>query len=66
MGVRADVLKHEKDCHHIILEDWDKMEATRGTLFVSLPSLMDPKLAPDGHHIVHAFTPDWIDNWTVS
>ncbi|MEW5306762.1 MAG: hypothetical protein WDW36_009203 [Sanguina aurantia] len=64
MGVRAGVLAAETDCHHIILEDWGKMEASRGTLFVSLPSLMDPQLAPEGHHIVHAFTPDWIDNWT--
>jgi prolycopene isomerase len=42
------------------------MEDPHGTLFVSLPSLLDPSLAPPGRHIVHAFTPDWIDNWTVS
>ena len=28
-----------------------------------MPSLLDPSLAPDGRHIVHAFTPDWIDAW---
>jgi phytoene dehydrogenase-like protein len=24
---------------------------------------LDPSLAPPGRHIVHAFTPDWIDSW---
>ena len=36
-----------------------------GTLFVSLPSLLDHSLSPPGTHIVHAFTPDWIDAWQV-
>ena len=39
------------------------MEAARGTIFLSMPSLLDPSLAPEGRHIVHAFTPDWIDAW---
>ncbi|GIL74812.1 hypothetical protein Vretimale_2408 [Volvox reticuliferus] len=63
MGVKADVLKGEADCHHILLEDWAKMETARGVLFVSIPTVLDPSLAPPGYHIVHAFTPDWIDNW---
>lgn len=25
---------------------------------------LDPSLAPPGKHIVHAFTPDWIDTWS--
>jgi prolycopene isomerase len=25
--------------------------------------LLDPDLAPQGYHIIHAFTPDWINNW---
>ncbi|KAG1660115.1 hypothetical protein FOA52_015095 [Chlamydomonas sp. UWO 241] len=64
LGVRADVIAPGTDCHHVILEDWTKMEAACGTIFVSMPSLLDPSLAPDGHHVVHAFTPDWIDSWT--
>merc|ERR1712176_1231318 len=35
-----------------------------GTLFVSIPTVLDESLAPSGQHIVHAFTPDWIDNWS--
>jgi prolycopene isomerase len=26
---------------------------------------LDPSLAPAGRHIIHAFTPDWIDAWQV-
>ncbi|GAX80223.1 hypothetical protein CEUSTIGMA_g7661.t1 [Chlamydomonas eustigma] len=63
IGVKADVLPPGTDCHHIILENWDKMEEPRETIFLSMPSLLDPSLAPEGHHIVHAFTPDWIDAW---
>ncbi|MFM6135699.1 MAG: carotene isomerase, partial [Sphaerospermopsis kisseleviana] len=28
-----------------------------------IPTLLDPSLAPPEYHIIHAFTPDWIDNW---
>ncbi|KAG2485310.1 hypothetical protein HYH03_015984 [Edaphochlamys debaryana] len=63
IGVKAEVLAHEKDCHHIVLEDWDKMDQAGGVIFVSMPSILDPSLAPEGRHIVHAFTPDWIENY---
>lgn len=41
------------------------MEEPHGTLFVSLPSVLDPSLCPPGTHIVHMFTPDWIEEWQV-
>lgn len=63
LGVEASVLPPGTDCHHILLEDWDKMEATEGTVLVSIPTLLDPDLAPEGYHIIHAFTPSWIQEW---
>jgi prolycopene isomerase len=63
LGVEADVLPLGTDCHHIILEDWNQMEAPEGTLFVSIPTLLDPNLAPEGYHILHVFTPSWVDDW---
>eukprot|EP00967_Tisochrysis_lutea_P073491 scaffold98405_cov18-Tisochrysis_lutea.AAC.1 len=68
MGVEASVFEgsgETVDCHHVIVDDWSKLEDAYGTLFVSMPSLLDPSLAPPGKHIVHAFTPDWIDSWQV-
>ena len=63
IGVEAAVLPHGTECHHIILENWQQMTAPAGTLFVSIPTLLDPDLAPKGYHIIHAFTPHWIDDW---
>lgn len=63
LGVEASVLPPDTDCHHIVLENWEKMEEPEGTIFVSIPTLLDPSLAPEGYHIIHAFTPSWIDDW---
>ncbi|AFY32050.1 carotenoid isomerase [Calothrix sp. PCC 7507] len=63
MGVKESVLPVGTECHHILLEDWQQMTAASGTVFVSIPTLLDPDLAPAGYHIIHAFTPDWIENW---
>ena len=41
------------------------MEDPHGTIFVSIPSLLDASVAPDGCHVMHVFTPDWVDKWTV-
>lgn len=62
-GIVADVLPEGTECHHILLEDWAQMEEPEGTIFVSIPTLLDPSLAPAGHHIIHAFTPSWMSDW---
>jgi prolycopene isomerase len=63
LGVKSEVIPPGTDCHHVLLEDWAKMEDAIGTIFVSIPTLLDPSLAPPDHHIIHTFTPDWIENW---
>lgn len=63
LGVKADVLPAGTECHHILLENWERMEDSFGTVFVSIPTLLDPGLAPAGYHIIHAFTPSWIEEW---
>jgi prolycopene isomerase len=63
LGVKSDAIPSGLDCHHILLSDWETMEQSGGTVFVSIPTLLDPSLAPPGHHIVHAFTPSWIQEW---
>lgn len=62
-GIDANVFPEGTECHHILLEDWAKMEEPEGTIFVSIPTLLDASLAPEGHHIVHAFTPSWMSDW---
>lgn len=72
LGVRTEHLKVDMDmdkgmdCHHIVLENWDDLETARdadGTLFVSIPTVLDKSVAPPGRHIVHAFVPSWLDEW---
>lgn len=63
LGVEANVLPPGTECHHIVLEDWSKMEEAEGTIFVSIPTLLDPSLAPEGYHIIHTFTPSWMEKW---
>lgn len=63
LGVKAAVIPPDTDCHHILLESWEAMEAAEGTVFVSIPTLLDPTLAPAGHHIIHTFTPSWMADW---
>ena len=63
LGVEAQVLPPGTECHHILLEDWQKMEDAQGTIFVSIPTLLDPDLAPEGYHVIHTFTPSSIEDW---
>ncbi|MBK1989253.1 carotene isomerase [Sphaerospermopsis aphanizomenoides BCCUSP55] len=63
LGVKASVLPPGTECHHILLADWQNMELMAGTIFVSIPTLLDPDLAPTGYHIIHAFTPAEIADW---
>ena len=64
LGVRADVIPEGFHCHHLLLEDWDDLEAEQGVIFVSIPTLLDPSLAPEGRHIVHTFTMSDIKPWS--
>jgi len=63
LGVKADLLPTGTECHHILLENWDDLEKEQGTIFVSIPTLLDPSLAPPNHHIIHTFTPSWLEHW---
>ena len=63
LGVRADLIPEGTHVHHLLLERWEEIEAEQGTVFVSMPSLLDPSLAPAGYHIVHTFTPSSMEAW---
>ncbi|TXG58096.1 hypothetical protein EZV62_015925 [Acer yangbiense] len=64
MGVKAEVLPPDTDCHHFILEDgWTRLEKPYGSIFLSIPTLLDSSLAPEGHHILHIFTKSSIEDW---
>ena len=43
--------------HHIVVPEWEKLTQPQSAAFVSMPSLMDPSLAPEGRHVIHAYLP---------
>ena len=63
LGIDAQIVPQAYHCHHLLLERWEEMEAEQGVVFVSMPTLLDPELAPAGRHIVHAFTPSSMEHW---
>lgn len=64
MGVKGDVLPPDIDCHHFVLEDdWTNLEKPYGSIFLSIPTVLDSSLAPEGHHILHIFTTSSIEDW---
>ena len=63
LGVEKNLISNNFNCHHIIVENWDKLESEKGVIFVSIPTLLDPSLAPEGKHILHAFTPSSMSEW---
>ncbi|THG20647.1 hypothetical protein TEA_001003 [Camellia sinensis var. sinensis] len=64
MGVKAEVLPPDTDCHHFVLEDdWTSLEKPYGSIFLSIPTILDSSLAPEGRHILHIFTTSSIEDW---
>ncbi|KAM6547805.1 hypothetical protein CsatB_019481 [Cannabis sativa] len=64
MGVKAEVLPPDTDCHHFVLEnDWTRLEKPYGSIFLSIPTVLDSSLAPEGRHILHIFTTSSIEDW---
>ncbi|KAG6388500.1 hypothetical protein SASPL_149928 [Salvia splendens] len=65
VGIKADVLPPDTDCHHFILEydDWKNLEIPYGSIFLSIPTVLDKSLAPEGNHILHIFTTSSVEDW---
>ncbi|GMH29117.1 hypothetical protein Nepgr_030960 [Nepenthes gracilis] len=64
VGVKADIVPPETDCHHFVLETaWTNLEDAYGSIFLSIPTVLDSSLAPKGHHILHIFTTSPMDDW---
>ncbi len=58
LGIDARGLPEDLACHHIIVNDWARgVDAPQNVVLVSIPSLLDPALAPTGKHALHVYTP---------
>ena len=58
LGIDGQDIPTDLPCHHMIVNDWDKgVTAEQNVVAVSIPSLLDPSLAPEGKHSIHVYTP---------
>lgn len=51
-----------------VIREWEAgVEAPRNIVLCSMPSLIDPSMAPEGKHVLHAYTPATEPcKWTIS
>ncbi|MEM9908492.1 MAG: NAD(P)/FAD-dependent oxidoreductase, partial [Cyanobacteria bacterium P01_D01_bin.44] len=58
LGIDGSGLPADLACHYIVVNDWAKgITAPQNLVLISIPSVLDPTLAPPGKHAVHVYTP---------
>ena len=58
LGIDAAGLPADLACHYIVVNDWEKgITAPQNLVLISIPSVLDPSLAPPGKHAIHVYTP---------
>lgn len=58
LGIDATGLPDDLACHYITLQDWELgIDAPQNLIVMSIPTVLDPSLAPPGKHTVHVYTP---------
>ena len=58
LGIDATDLPTDLQCHYIVVNDWEQgVTAPQNVVVVSIPTVLDPSLAPPGKHLIHVYTP---------
>ena len=56
LGIPKKGLPDDLECHHSVLDMSIDVTAEQNMVIISIPTVFDQSLAPDGYHIVHAYT----------
>lgn len=56
LGIDATGLPPDLQIHHLIVNSWDNVEAPQNVCIASVPTVLDPSLAPAGKAIIHSYT----------
>lgn len=56
LGINGENLNPDLNCHYVVLKDW-QITASQNLVAISIPSLLDPGLAPPGKQVIHVYTP---------
>ncbi len=58
LGIDAQKIRSDLACHYIVVNNWEVgITAPQNVVLVSIPSVIDPSLAPPGKHVIHVYTP---------
>jgi phytoene dehydrogenase-like protein len=58
LGLRGGSELADLPVHHVWVGDWQRgIGAERNVVVLSMPSLLDPAMAPEGHQVLHGYTP---------
>ncbi|MEO1400921.1 MAG: NAD(P)/FAD-dependent oxidoreductase [Cyanobacteria bacterium J06635_1] len=58
LGIDGARLPADLACHYIVVNDWTRgIAADQNLVLISIPSLLDPGLAPAGKQTIHVYTP---------
>jgi len=58
LGIDATNLPTDLECHYIVVNDWAQgVSAPQNVIVISIPTVLDPSLAPPGKHMIHVYTP---------
>lgn len=58
LGIDAQGLSADLACHYIVVNDWQLgITAPQNVVLISIPSILDPSLAPPGKQVIHVYTP---------
>lgn len=65
LGIPKDGLPTDLECHHSVLNFDQPVTDEQNMSIISIPTVFDPSLAPEGYHIIHAYTAasDSFDDW---
>ncbi|MEM9120315.1 MAG: NAD(P)/FAD-dependent oxidoreductase [Cyanobacteria bacterium P01_F01_bin.56] len=58
LGIDGTGLPDDLACHHIVVNDWEQgVTAPQNVVLISIPSRLDPAVAPAGKETIHVYTP---------
>ncbi|PNH09152.1 Prolycopene isomerase, chloroplastic, partial [Tetrabaena socialis] len=55
LGIDAAGLPPDLECHHLVVNDWQRLTAPQNVIIASIPTVFDPSLAPPGKATVHCY-----------
>ncbi len=55
LGINSTGLPSNLESHYTVINKWDPIDAPQNHVIISIPSVLDPSLAPPNCHVIHAY-----------